>query len=100
MIKSETGLPWQGNVRIEVVPQETQEFKLHLRIPAWASSVEARINGEPQVLPASALADKQIEPTASGYDPRASRFWSIQRTWAPGDVVEMEIKMDMEMFPH
>jgi hypothetical protein len=33
------------------------------------------------------LASRQ---TASGYDPRASRFCKIQRVWTPGDVVEID----------
>jgi DUF1680 family protein len=95
-LKVETGLPWQGAVRIEVVPQETREFSLKLRIPSWASGVEARLNGEKQEILARDRTTKQIDPAASGYDPRPSLFWSLRRTWSPGDVVEMAFNMDIQ----
>jgi DUF1680 family protein len=96
-IKVETGLPWQGNLRIEVAPPEPQESSLHLRVPSWALSVEAKINGEWLQISEKILSREQTEPTASGYDPRTSRFWTIQRTWTPGDVVEIDFNMSIHV---
>jgi DUF1680 family protein len=94
-LKVETGLPWQGNVRIEVTPGETQEFSLHVRIPSWAKNASLQVNGERQDLPTTDPADRK--QTASGYDPRTSRFDKIQRIWAPGDVVEIDFNMDIQL---
>lgn len=94
-LKIETGLPWQGNVRIEVTPRETREFSLHVRIPSWAKDTSLRVNNERQDFPIADLADRK--QTASGYDPRASRFWKIQRIWAPGDVVEIDFNIDIRL---
>jgi DUF1680 family protein len=94
-LKIETGLPWQGNVRIGVTPHETQEFSLHVRIPSWAKDTSLRINSERQDLPTAAPADRMR--TASGYDPRASRFFEIRRTWTPGDVVEIDFGADIRL---
>jgi len=43
-LKLETGLPWQGRVRIEVHPSKSKEFGLYLRIPSWAAGVDIRVN--------------------------------------------------------
>jgi len=94
-LKIETGLPWQGNVRIEVTPRETREFSLHVRIPSWAKDTSLRINNERQDFPTADPGDR--EQTASGYDPRSSRFWKIQRIWATGDVVEIDFNMDIQL---
>lgn len=91
-IKLETGLPWRGSVRIEVSLPEQQEFTLHARIPSWASGLTAQLNAaalEPSV------AEINTNPTASGYDPRASLFWAIDRTWSSGDVLEIEFGMEI-----
>lgn len=94
-LKIETGLPWQGNVRIEVIPRETREFSLHVRIPSWAKDASLRINNERQNFPTAAPA--YSEQTASGYDPRTSRFWNIRRIWVPGDVVEIDFSTDIQL---
>jgi hypothetical protein len=47
-----------------------------VRIPSWVKDTSLRINNERQDIPAAAPADS--EQTASGYDPRASRFCKIQ----------------------
>ena len=96
-LKIETGLPWHGNVRIEVSQQNPQEFSLHLRIPSWASSAEIRINGEKQEISTRDHPSIKLEPAASGYDPRVSQFWSIQRTWTPGDVLQLDFNMDIQV---
>lgn len=91
-LELETGLPWRGSVRIEVNTPEKREFTLHVRIPSWASGLSARLNAtalEPQVAEAAAI------KTACGYDPRASCFWPLKRTWSSGDVVEIEFGMDI-----
>jgi DUF1680 family protein len=91
-LKLDTGLPWRNSVRIQVNPLEKQEFSLHIRIPSWASGLTALINGAALDPPAL---ETNTSQTASGYDPRASRFWPIKRTWSSGDVVEIEFGMDI-----
>jgi DUF1680 family protein len=77
-----------------VNPPEKQEFSLHVRIPSWASGLTAQFNGT--VLDPPAVETNTIQ-TASGYDPRASRFWPIKRIWSSGDVVEIEWGMDIRL---
>jgi DUF1680 family protein len=96
-LKTKTGFPWQGNLQIEVNPQEPRDFGLHLRIPSWSSDIVANINGERLQIPEEILPEKKSEPTASGYDPRTSRFWTINRTWEPGDLIEIKFIMDIHL---
>jgi DUF1680 family protein len=102
-IEIESGLPWNGNVRIKVEPSEATEFTLHLRIPSWVSKPTAtsmvKINGEH---PASdhlspAALPQPSEPTAQGYDPRQSCFLPIQRHWSAGDVLELDFDMQVTL---
>lgn len=94
-LKIETGFPWQGNVRIVVTPGETQAFSLHLRIPSWTKDTLLRINNEGHDFPTADPVDN--EQTASGYDPRISRFFDIQRNWSSGDLVEIDFNMDIQL---
>ena len=91
-LQLETGLPWRGSVRIQVNPPEKQEFSLHVRIPSWASGQTVQLNGTALDPPA---VETNTIPTASGYDPRASLFWPINRTWSPGDQLGIEFGMDI-----
>ena len=93
--KLETGLPWHGSVRIEVNPPEKQAFNLHVRIPSWAKDTSFQINNEPQDFPATDQGAKG--QTASGYDPRTSRFRQFQRLWVPGDLVEIDFNIEIQL---
>ncbi|MBI9050404.1 MAG: glycoside hydrolase family 127 protein [Anaerolineaceae bacterium] len=94
-IKVQSGLPWQGKVVIQVTPQESGEFSLHLRIPSWARSTGLRINNEEQTTPTAKRINTQ--QTASGFDPRTSTYQEIKRNWSPGDVVEIDFNMDIQI---
>ena len=95
-LKLETGLPWRGSVRIEVHPSKVRDFGLHIRIPSWATDADVRVNGAIQ-----GTAGREFIPnlkqTASGVDPRASRFWPLRRTWSPGDVVEIDFETVIQL---
>ncbi|MGE5376835.1 MAG: glycoside hydrolase family 127 protein [Bacteroidota bacterium] len=66
-IRIESGLPWNGKVRIDIRPEKEKELTIHLRIPSWDHAVPS---GD--------------RATASGYDPRDARYEMICRTWSPG----------------
>jgi DUF1680 family protein len=88
-VEMESGLPWEGKVRLTITLEKPDEFTLHLRLPSWAGKTSIRVNGEPVNLPTF-----DLQPaTASGYDPRTSRFLPITRAWTSGDVVELDFEM-------
>ncbi|SEW14593.1 glycoside hydrolase family 127 protein [Natrinema salifodinae] len=42
-----SGLPWNGEVTLDVDPETPTEFSLRLRIPSWCEDASVRVNGEP-----------------------------------------------------
>ncbi len=94
VITQQTNYPWQGDVRIELLPDEPVELGVNIRIPGWVQGIEnpgglyysngssqavaVRINNEP-------LSDLNIE---KGY-------CRIRRIWSPGDKIELTLPMEV-----
>jgi hypothetical protein len=74
-LRQETDYPFRGTVRIAIDPSAPARFPLRLRIPAWAQGTTIRVNGEAQ--PA----------------PQPSSFAKLERTWKPGDIVEINFPL-------
>lgn len=79
-IKQATQYPWEGTVRFTVEACKPELFKLMLRIPGWAQDSSILINGEP-----------------AGVEVRPGSYATIERTWQPGDVVELTMPMDVKL---
>jgi DUF1680 family protein len=77
----ETEYPFRPIVRITVNPAKAAAFPLRLRIPVWAEGATIHINGRAQPNPA------------------AGAFARIQRTWHPGDVVELKLPLAPRVLP-
>ena len=89
-LRETTEYPFDGKVRIEVEGVGTRpgddvaaarragtvNFPLYLRIPGWAAGATVSVNGEAQSV------------NAAGDD-----YIRIERTWRPGDVVELTLPM-------
>jgi hypothetical protein len=73
----ETEYPFRGTVALTISPEKPVSFPLGLRIPAWAAGASIRVNGERQA------------------DPTAGTFARVERTWKPGDRVELELPMQL-----
>ncbi len=71
-----TDYPFRQTVRIDVHPDKAVRFPLLLRIPAWAAGAKVLVNG-----------------TDSGVATSAKSFARLDRTWAPGDSVEITLPM-------
>ena len=95
-IRQTTDYPWNGDVRIEVNPSGGQRFALKIRVPGWARN---------QVVPSDlyTFADEQTvaynvtlngEPVESTID---SGYFTIDRRWQKGDVVEIHLDMKPRM---
>ena len=79
-VKIESGLPWNGRIRIHLQPERTRKFAIHLRKP----SSEAFTQYE--------------EPTASGYDPRPAEYDVIEKTWDPeGETLVINYDMPIRL---
>ncbi|HYE54195.1 MAG TPA: glycoside hydrolase family 127 protein [Chitinophagaceae bacterium] len=94
VIEQQNNYPWEGGLRIVVSPASSQQFAVLVRIPGWsrneavpsnlysflsgtASKPEIRINGK--------VVDYAMD---KGYA-------VISRSWKKGDVVEMQLPMDV-----
>jgi DUF1680 family protein len=72
-----TDYPWDGQVRIRVDAAPGQEWGLGVRVPHWAESASAQVNGEP----------------ATG---EPSDGWlTVNRTWAAGDELVLELPLEV-----
>ncbi len=93
-VKQETGYPWTGVVKLTIDPDTQGEFGVKVRIPGWAQNRPVpsdlyryenkargtfvlKVNGKPYAM--------KIQ----------NNFTEIRRVWAKGDVVEIELPMEL-----
>jgi uncharacterized protein len=79
-LTQETQYPWDGTVTITIQECKATPFDLMLRIPGWAEDATVQVNGE----------DAGIEAVPGTYA-------TLQRRWKPGDVVTLDLPMDIEL---
>lgn len=90
LLKQTTGYPWKGNIRLEVDPKASKEFAIKVRIPGWAEKKE-----NPFDLYKSAVAGEpvlKVNGKAIAINAKDG-YATINRKWAKGDVVELELPM-------
>ena len=73
-IEQDTDYPLGGHIDLRLDLRVPSAFVLRLRIPAWSASTSVRVNGQPQ-------------------DCRAGTYCAIQRTWLPGDRIEVDLDL-------
>ena len=92
-------LPAKGEVEIEVGVKQSLRFTLWLRKPSWAGAFSVCIDDKSLALEIPVLPD--LEPTAVGYDPRASVFIPIEREWKGKTTIHVSIEMPIRVLrPH
>jgi DUF1680 family protein len=79
-LRQETDYPWDGAVRLTVGVAAPASFGLRLRVPEWCAAPRLAVNGEAVEL------DGSME---GGYA-------LVRRTWRDGDVVTLELPMQVE----
>jgi hypothetical protein len=91
-IVQETGYPWSGGVRIRLAPAAPRRFELRVRIPGWARD-------QPVPSPLYRYADGErghyalrVNGAAVAVAPDGG-YVAIARTWAAGDLVELDLAM-------
>ncbi len=90
-LRQTTKYPFDGNISISVTPSASAEFALRLRIPGWTGDrfvpggLYSFVNDGPGWM--LRVNGEELEtPTEDG-------FTSIDRTWSPGDHVELNLPM-------
>jgi DUF1680 family protein len=79
-LKSETRFPADGAVALAVRPPRAAAFPLYLRVPAWSTKFTATVK------------DTAVEG-------RPGQFLKIERTWTPGDVVQIQMDLPVRVVP-
>ncbi|MDR0544710.1 MAG: glycoside hydrolase family 127 protein [Odoribacteraceae bacterium] len=77
-LRLETLYPESGRVSLRVEEAAKQPFALHLRYPAWATSMTVKVNGSKQKINAA-----------------PGSYLTIRREWKRGDRVEIDLPMHL-----
>ena len=75
-VSEETEYPFRNTVRLTVNPDKPLRFPLSFRIPGWTGNASVKLNGKPV----------DVAMTKG-------TFARMERTWKPGDVVEIIFPM-------
>ncbi|MCE5331203.1 MAG: glycoside hydrolase family 127 protein [Bacteroidales bacterium] len=93
-IAQETQYPWDGKVKISVIPEKTSQFALYLRIPGWAdnqpvpSDLYSFVN--PEMGSVSVIVNGEVVRYKSD-----KGYAVIDRKWKRGDVVNFVLPMSI-----
>ena len=79
-LKQTTSFPEAGKTRLEITAGSAQNFALNIRHPAWAATATVSVNG------------KAAEPSRA-----PGSYITLDRRWKKGDVVEVEMPMELRM---
>jgi len=80
-LEQTTTYPFDGHVRLTVTPHTAMRFGIALRIPSWAHSASARVNGD------------AVDATPGSYA-------VIERLWQAGDTIALEFPMPPVLYRH
>lgn len=81
-LHQETRYPWDGSVSVTIDKAPAAPFAVNLRIPGWASGATVTVNGK---------------PVDSAPKLRAGSFATLKRSWKRGDVIALELPMDVRI---
>ncbi len=94
-VQMETNYPWEGTVKITMNPDKKIPYALRMRIPGWVSNVAV-----PGDLYRFADSQKPTVTILVNGKPAQYReengYVVIERTWQKGDVVELNLPMDVK----
>lgn len=92
-LRQETNYPWHGMVKLTVTPDQPAAFDLRLRIPGWARGLPVPGDlyrfADPHTPPVTLKVNGESVAATPGKD----GYVSINRTWKPGDQVEIDFPM-------
>lgn len=79
-IIEQTGYPFDTNVVLTVRAERDVEFPLYLRVPKWCRNMGVNLNGR-----------------ALGVSAAPGQYVVIERAWSDGDVVEIEMPVELSV---
>lgn len=72
-----TAYPYAGYIRVELQGLGGKKKAVKFRIPHWSKNTAVKVNGEAQATP------------------QAGSYYTVERAWADGDAVELELDMSL-----
>ena len=94
-LRLETALPWEGKVKVVVIPKTAVRVTLSLRKPAWTTGYKILCNGQ-SITPLVKSAES-AEASSTGLDFSKSAWLCIDRVFSPGDCIELEFDMPIKL---
>jgi DUF1680 family protein len=91
----ESGLPWDGHVRIRLEMDKPEELHLSLRQAAWSDNYELRINGIP--VSQQHIQNPPSLKSAAGLNFSDSKTLILNQLFQPGDVVDLNFGMPIRL---
>jgi len=93
-VEQETSYPWNGKVTFTVKPEEAGEFTIKLRIPGWARNEV--LPGDLYQYASKEEANNKLFLNGEQLDGIVDNgYYTVTRTWEPGDKVELEFPMSV-----
>jgi uncharacterized protein len=95
-ISQKTNYPWEGKVEITLTPEKTEIFTLKIRIPGWTEN-EAMPN---DLYTFISPAKETVKATINGKKVKVETqngYLSLNRKWKQGDVVTIDLPMEMRL---
>ena len=91
-LTQETRYPFDGKVRLTLDKPENHKgrFQVNLRIPEWCDGAKVSLNGKP-VAPQVSISGKPVKPVRM-----VNGYANICRYWDPGDVIELDLPMEIK----
>jgi DUF1680 family protein len=91
-----TGYPWDGEVRINIDPEEQSKFTLRLRIPGWARNEVTPGNLYRYISDHNSKPSLRLNAEEVNIEPEFGYF-EITRKWSKGDELTLDFPMTVRM---
>ncbi|WP_127138755.1 glycoside hydrolase family 127 protein [Flagellimonas oceanensis] len=94
LVAQSTSYPWDGKVRFTVNPEQKGEFTIKFRIPGWSRNIV--LPGDLYQYASKDETSNKLSLNGEELDVVADNgYFTVTRTWEPGDEVELEFPMSV-----
>ena len=94
LVAQSTSYPWDGKVRFTVNPEQKGEFTIKFRIPGWSRNIV--LPGDLYHYASKDETSNKLSLNGEELDVVADNgYFTVTRTWEPGDEVELEFPMSV-----
>ena len=94
LVAQSTSYPWDGKIRFTVNPEQKGEFTIKFRIPGWSRNIV--LPGDLYQYASKDETSNKLSLNGEELDVVADNgYFTVTRTWEPGDEVELEFPMSV-----